>query len=153
MPAVAEKTTKAAAPKPAKAPAATKAPAAPKQTPAKDKPAAAPKAPKTPAPAKEKADGGLRKPQVRILTALVKSAVPLDRKTLAAKAPVDVAACVEYVGSHDEAVRKANDEKHFPSLVTLGLIKFGPPTESGGTTYEVTAKGRKELEKLNKPAK
>lgn len=96
----------------------------------------------TPAPAAKKE--GLRAPQVRILKALAKAGKPLPRKTIAEKAPVDQAACVEYLGSHDDSIRKANDVKHFPSLVTLGLVKCEIQDVDGRdvVVYSVTAKGR-----------
>src|SRR5690242_1633048 len=89
-----------------------------------------------------KANKGLRAPQVRILQALAKSGKPLSRKEIAEKAPVDLAACVEYIGSADPAIRKANDVKHFPSLVSLGLVKE-ERHEGEPVTYAITAKGRK----------
>lgn len=140
-----------AASKKAKPKKAAKKEAAPKAEKAKP---AAKKADKKPAPkaapkkVEKKNDGGLRKPQIRILKCLAKSTKTMDRKTVAAKAPVDQAACVEYLGSHDAKVRAANDKKHFPSLVTLGLVKFGPHEEEGGVAYEITAKGKALAEKL-----
>ena len=122
---------------------------APKTKAVKAKPAAK----KTPAKAKSAAkattNGGLRKPQYRILKALAKGK-PLTRAQLAEKAPVDVAACVEYVGSHDEATRKANDKKHFPSLISLGLVRFGNDEDAGAAVYEITAKGKTAAEKAPK---
>jgi hypothetical protein len=103
---------------------------------------AAPKAAAKPAANGATKKEGLRKAQVRILKALLKAGRALTRKELAEKAPVDVAACVEYVGSSDPDRRAANDTKHFPSLVTLGYVRFGNPEEAGGTCYEITAKGR-----------
>lgn len=95
------------------------------------------------AKAAKKADG-LRKPQLRILEALAKSAKPLARKGLAAAAKVDSAGCTEWLGSADDAVRKANDAKHFPSLVTLGFVK-AEQQEGEPVTYSITAAGRKAL--------
>lgn len=70
---------------------------------------------------------GLRAPQLRILKALKKSeATPRDRNWIAEKAPVDLATCVEYCGSPDPAKRKANDAKHFPSLLSLGFLNAAP---------------------------
>lgn len=125
------------------------APVAAKKAPKAKKPVA-----KKPAKATNESAGrprkeGLRKPQIRILQALKKAGKPLDRKTIAAKAPVDVATCVEYIGSHDDSIRAANDKKHFPSLLTLGFVKFGPSAEEGGVAYEISAKGKQALEKLS----
>lgn len=94
---------------------------------------------------------GLRGPQVRILKALAKAAQgnqkDLTRAQIAKLAPVDQAACVEYLGSHKEEVRIANDAKHFPSLVSLGLVRFGKEQEGNGVSYEITATGKKVADK------
>lgn len=108
--------------------------------------ATATKTAKTSKKASAKKENGLRKPQLRILAALKKAKGALTRAEISEKAPVDVAACVEYIGSHDDATRKANDKKHFPSLVSLGLVKFGMPEEGGAVCYEITAAGRKAAE-------
>lgn len=97
---------------------------------------------------------GLRNPQVRILAALAKHG-EMTRAAIAEKAPVDVATCVEYVGSDDEAKRLANDKKHFPSLVSLGFVKqdWYPNKETdaqGPTHYTITAAGKKALEAAKK---
>lgn len=99
------------------------------------------------APAKE---CGLRKPQVRILRALADNGGWMDRKTIAQKAPVDVATCVEYIGSHDDAKRKKNDEKHFPSLISLGYLTAEQHDVNGRDriVYSVTAEGRKALQAI-----
>lgn len=102
----------------------------------KAKPAKKPVAKKPSAPKKD-----LRKPQYRILKALSKAGKGMTRAQIAEKAPVDTASCVEYLGSHDAAVRKANDAKHFPSLITLGMVK-AEEQEEGAVTYTITAKGR-----------
>lgn len=103
---------------------------------------AAKKGAKTETKPREKKDG-LRKPQLRILAALAKRD-NLTRAQIAEKAPVDVATCVEYIGSHDDAIRLANDEKHFPSLLTLGLVKAKQVDVEGRNViqYSITAKGR-----------
>lgn len=102
---------------------------------------AAPKA----APKKE----GLRKPQIRILAALKKATKPLTRAEIAVKAPVDVAMCVEYIGSADPEVRKANDAKHWKSLITLGFVRL-MNDEERGWIHEITASGKAALEKALK---
>lgn len=115
------------------------------------KPAKASKGKTKPAPkkteSKKETNPGLRKPQIRILAALSKGK-PMTRAMIAEKSPVDVASCVEYLGSHDPDVRKANDTKHFPSLITLGLVKFANGEEFGGVTYEISAKGRDAYAKI-----
>lgn len=102
------------------------------------------------APTKKK---GIRAPQIRILTVLSKSKKPMARKEIAEKAPVDLPFCTEYLGSNDPEVRAKNDEKMFPSLITLGAIKFSNNEESGATMYEITAKGRQILETTIKEEK
>lgn len=123
---------------------AAKKTAAPKAT----KKAAAPKkAEKNGKPAAKK--GGLRKPQVRILRAVLKNPKGLTRSQIAEKAPVDVATCVEYVGSSDPAIRKANDVKHFPSLISLGFVKAEQHDVKGKDVviYTITEKGKEGLKK------
>lgn len=89
---------------------------------------------------------GLRKPQVRILAYLNKQATPKTRKEISEKAPVDAACCVEYIGSSDVETRKKNDERKFPSLLTLGHVKLGQPAEEGGAdVYSITPAGKKAL--------
>jgi len=146
-------TTPPAAPKtaPAKKPA-PKPKAAPSPTPKKPAAKSAPKAKGETKPS-EKAKpstnghakaGGLRGPQVRVLVALSKSNKPLTRVQIADKAKVDQAALVEYVGSADKARREANDKKHFPSLLSLGLVRADDAEVDGRevVVYQVTAKGR-----------
>jgi len=140
-------------PKPKKEAPAAKKDAKPSPKPAKKTAPAAKEAPAAKPEAKAKPATGIRKPQARILVALSKSKAPLTRSQIATNAPVDNAACVEYLGSHNEETRKANDVKHFPSLLTLGLIKFGPTEDSGTVTYAITAKGTAELAKIAKAAK
>lgn len=142
-------TTPAAKPPKAKANKPAKAAAAPKAK----KPAAAPKPKKAAAaatataeaPAKEKK--GLRSPQERILKALAKAGEALTRKDIAAAAPVDVACCVEYIGSPNPEKRAANDTKHFPSLLTLGYVKE-VKHEGEPPKYDLTAAGKKVAAKL-----
>lgn len=115
-----------------------------KSTKAKTSPKTAPKAKAEAKPTVAELNGGLRKPQIRVLRLLGKSGKAMDRAAISEKAPVDQASCVEYLGSHDDAVRKANDKKHFPSLVTLGYVAH-EDHEDSGVTYEITAKGKKFL--------
>jgi hypothetical protein len=127
-----------------------------KKTPTKKSPKAAKKTTKKKAAAKQEKKApakkdGLRKPQVRVLKALGKSKKPLSRAAVADKAPVDRACCVEYIGSPDADVRKRNDKKKFPSLVTLGLVKQEQHDIDGKDTivHSLTSKGRKALAKLS----
>jgi hypothetical protein len=143
-----------ARPKPGSAPkAAPKAKATTKAAPKGKTKAAAKTSPKAPAAkkaAEPKVDvkDGLRGPQVRILAYLKGQTKPVARKQIAEKAPCDVANCVELIGHNDEAARKANDVKHFPSLISLGLVKIvKAPEDASGTHYEITAKGRQKLDK------
>lgn len=129
---------------------AVKKPAAPKVEKASKAEKKAEKAPKAEAPKAEKAvkkeGSGIRKPQERILVALNKAGeAGLTRSGIGEKALVDTAMCTEYLGSVDDAKRLANDTKHFPSLLTLGLIKYAPEHD-GVTAYAITAKGKKFVE-------
>lgn len=88
--------------------------------------------------------GGLKAAQVSILKAL---AVPktgcLNRKVIAGLANVVASSCTEYLGSTNADIRKKNDTKHYPSLITMEYVKF---TESDdGVTFCITPKGRKFL--------
>lgn len=94
----------------------------------------------------KKKESGLRKPQQRILKAL-KGGKAMSRATISEKASVDAASMVEYIGSHDPEVRKANDKKHFTSMITLGLVR-AEVNEDGPVTYTITAKGTSELAKI-----
>ncbi|MCK9569152.1 MarR family winged helix-turn-helix transcriptional regulator [Candidatus Pacearchaeota archaeon] len=107
------------------------------------------KAPKTEKAPREKKEG-LRKPQIRILKTLAKANKPLTRAEVSEKAPVDVATCVEYLGSWDDATRESNDVKHFPSLVSLGLVKHVDEDRDGRSVivYSITAKGKAVAAKL-----
>lgn len=100
------------------------------------------------APAK-KPKSELRKPQLRILQALQDGST-LDRKAISLKAPVDVATCVEYLGSHDPEKRAKNDEKHFKSLITWGYVKLEKHDVDGKDThvYSITPAGKKYLDSL-----
>lgn len=90
----------------------------------------------------------LRAAQLRILGALAGAGAPLTRKQIADAAECDQAGLTEHIGSPDPERRKANDAKHWPSLLTLGMVKA---TDSDGTTvYTVTAKGQKAAPKLGR---
>lgn len=90
---------------------------------------------------------GLRKPQVRILEFLSKCKGGQDRKTIAAKAPVDYATLTEYVGSANPEKRAENDTKHFPSLITLKYVKVEKEDVDGKDVllFSITALGRKKV--------
>lgn len=143
---------KKTAPKKVAKKTAKKAPAkAAKKTEVKGKKTPAKKATKAAPAAKAEKNGeagGLRKPQIRILLALLKKPQQ-TRVQLSASAPVDQAACVEYIGSPKEEVRLANDVKHFPSLVSLKLVKQEQVDIDGKDVivYSLTAAGKKEAEK------
>ena len=98
-------------------------------------------------PTKKKEDTTLRRPQVRILAALAKDKRAMTRQQLADKASVDYAGCVEYLGSYDPTKRKANDKKHFPSLVSLGHVKAEQHDVDGRVVvvYSITPKGKTAL--------
>ena len=96
---------------------------------------------------------GMRKPQVRILAALKKAGKSLSRAQIAENAPCDRAWLNEWLGAHDEAKRKANDVKFFPSLLTLGFIRYAKPNDDGQPTYDITAAGKKAVEAAEKAAK
>lgn len=132
-------------PKPAAKGGKGKAGAEPKA--AKAKPAATADGGETPAKQEKK---GLRKPQQRIIAALAKATSPMSRQELAKQAPVDLAMCTEYIGSHDPAVRAKNDAKHFLSLITLGLVKAKVDLRDDKETvvHELTAAGKKAAAKL-----
>lgn len=104
--------------------------------------------PRKKAEKKDKPKSELRAPQIRILKAL-KGGKTLTRAQIASKAPVDVATCVEYLGSPDPAIREKNDKKHFPSLVSLGLVRQEQHDIDNRDVmmYSITAKGTKALEK------
>jgi DNA-binding MarR family transcriptional regulator len=128
--------------------AAKKAPVK-KAAPVKEAPATkkvAKKATDTQAP-KEKS--GLRKPQIKILLTLAKKD-EVTRAQLAEKAGVDTAGMVEWMGSLNPEKRAANDVKHFPSLLTLGLVKAEQHDVDGKDTvlYFLSAKGKAAVAKL-----
>lgn len=94
---------------------------------------------------------GLRKAQVRILQFLSKKAdQEFSRNQISAGAPCDLANCTELLGALDPDKRAANDAKHFPSLVSLKLVKVAERDIDGKNTtvYAITAAGRKEAAKL-----
>lgn len=96
---------------------------------------------------------GLRDSQVRMLRVLVKEKRVLSKNDLTAKAEVAPSDMTKYLGSEDAVVRKRNDERWFPSLLTLKYVKSvrgGPEDKVEG--YEVTALGRQALEKFDKQA-
>lgn len=92
---------------------------------------------------------GLRKAQIRILAALTKAKSPLTRKEIAEKAPCDLANTVELIGSKDTDKRAANDEKHFPCLLTLKFVK-DTEDEEKGTVYSITPAGKTALAAASK---
>jgi hypothetical protein len=142
-----ESATKKPPVKKPQSPPRTVKPAKPPTVP-REAPAEAPKAPR---PKKE----GLRSPQVRLLQALSLAGKALSRKEMAIKAKVDVSSCVEHLGSMDDEKRKKNDEKHWPSLITLKHVKWKAVKEEDGTEeikFEITADGKKALNTALKEA-
>jgi outer membrane biosynthesis protein TonB len=116
-----------------------------------DKPVKSVKAAKAEVKAEKAKKDGLRKSQVKILQCLANAGKAMTRAQIAEKGGVDTAGCVEWIGSHDPDVRAANDAKHFPSLLSLGLVKFGPQDDVGGRTvptYEISAEGKTAAAKL-----
>lgn len=95
-------------------------------------------------PAKATKPSGIRKPQLRVLTALAKSGRALSRAEISKRGNVDVAMLNSYIGSHDLTIRAKNDKKVMPSLLTLGHVK-AERHEDIGVVYTITASGRKAL--------
>lgn len=93
---------------------------------------------------------GLRKPQIRVLQALVKTKAPegeLTRKQISEQGKVDLAMLSEYIGKVEPDLRKTMEAKMgYPSLLTLGFVKIDQQ-EGEPTMYKITATGRKALEK------
>lgn len=89
----------------------------------------------------------LRKPQIRILQAMSRTDKCLVRAAIADRAECDYASLTDYIGAHDEAKRRANDVRYFPSLLTLGYITYGPKeVDDDSPRYRLTAAGRKALQ-------
>ena len=86
---------------------------------------------------------GLRQPQVRVLKALAKSKAALNRSEISERGKVDQASLVEYIGSSDSKIRKANDSRKFKSLISLGHVRVAE--SDGRDTYSITPTGRKVL--------
>lgn len=105
----------------------------------------------TAAPAKKTAsEKKLGKPLYRILKVLSKTPKGLTRNQISDKAPVDLAFLSTYIGAHDAAVRKANEEKRgVKGLITLGMVK-GEQQEDGSVIYTITDKGRAEAKNAPK---
>lgn len=97
---------------------------------------------------------GLRTPQVRVLKALSLGKA-LTRKQISESGQVDSAGLTEWLGSLDETKRLANDVKHWPSLISLGLVRAELLDVEGKDTvvYTITAKGKKALAAAEKAAK
>lgn len=123
------------------------------ETPKAPKAKAAPKA-----AAKADAKPGIRLPQARILKALAASKKPLTRGELIAKVsrdPDHPTAIGDALGVTDPKNRPVREKAAgYKSLITLGLVKEhhlgGPGEEVNETVHEITAAGRKALEKYGK---
>lgn len=124
--------------------------------------AKAPKADAAPRARKE----GLRTAQVRILEALAKSKAPLTKGQInesCAKAGFETAKkfsqwMADPLGSRNPEVSRAAEERSgYKSLLTLKLVKHHEVTVEEGMApehrYEITALGRKALEKARAEAK
>lgn len=113
-----------------------------KKTPAKSKPVKSSAHEKPP-------KNELRKGQIKILKALSKK----DNQTrpqLVKSASVDSASVTGFIGPIDPEKRRYNDEKYFPTLITLGLVKAEQHDVDGKDTiyYKITAKGKSLVSKL-----
>lgn len=97
------------------------------------------------APAKKK---GLREGQTRIVLFLSKQSGPASRNAISEGAEVDKASLTEAIGASDPDKRKANDEKYYLSLISLGLVKEVKVKDAKGGMYELTAKGKQTAAKL-----
>jgi len=99
---------------------------------------------------KKKEVGGLRRPQLRILSILAKGK-SLTRSQIAEKAPVDNAMCTTYIGSNNPDIRKKTD-KNVVSLLTLKYVRAELPEEEGRdiVLYTITALGKKTLNNSEK---
>lgn len=137
-----------------KAPVGKAAAAAPKGKPA-GKPAS-PLAPTAvPKPAKAPKDpNALRKPQVRLLEALVAAGKPLTKAELVKDAKVDPAWIMAFLGHPNEGYRKERVAKGYNDLVTLGFAKIQMVTDGDKevATWKVTPEGRGALKKAQKAA-
>lgn len=95
---------------------------------------------------------GLRKPQVRILQALIKTKAPngeLSRSKIAEQAKVDVGPLSRYIGELDESLRKKEDARSgFQSLLTLKFVSMHE-AEGEPTHYRITAAGKKACDAAN----
>src|SRR5262245_41245836 len=100
--------------------------------------------------AKKKPNTPLRAPQLRVLQCLAREGRPLTRKEIAELAPTDQDGLTTHLGSSDPEVRAKNDQRRWPSLLSLGLVR----AEEGeqGTVYSLTPKGKAALKKLAKDA-
>lgn len=92
----------------------------------------------------------LRAAQVRALKAL--SSNPMTKKELLEVKVCSPSDLVSYLGHLDEEKRKVNDEKWFPSLITLGYVKSNvkKDTPKGEETYSITPAGKSALARAEK---
>lgn len=103
-----------------------------------------PKAERKPREKKE----GLRRFQIRTLLVLRGAGSPKTLADIAAKAGISAALVVQGVGRIEEEARSAYEAKAgFPSLLTLKFVRHGENTEGRAAAYEITAAGRKAIEK------
>lgn len=128
-------------------------------TPAMERVKAESKAAKTPAPKTDKTStngaakkDGLRKPQIKVLEVLNKTGRSLTSKEIAEKGQIDRASLSGYIGALDDARRSNDDKNRFVSLLTLKFVRCAPPEsdDDKATRFEITALGKKALEKATK---
>lgn len=102
---------------------------------------------------------GLRTGQVRILAYLAKAKGCPPRKIIAEKSGLTTGWVCNHIGPNDAAVRSATEKRTgYPSLLTLKLVRpvytkvvLGSADKGRVETgYEITALGRKALEKAEK---
>jgi hypothetical protein len=90
----------------------------------------------------------LRKPQVRILRVLADGRARTKAQISRDTGILQWLYCL--LGAQDEEVRARNDERMYPSLLTLGLIR-SEIMDVGGKdvhVYEITPKGRHVVSRL-----
>lgn len=94
----------------------------------------------------------LRAAQIRILQSLNKS--PMTKKELLEVPVCSSSDLTSYLGHLDPLKRKTNDEKWFPSLITLAYVKANvkKDQEKGTETYSITPAGKSALTRALKEA-
>lgn len=91
--------------------------------------------------------------QGRVLDLLAKARGPVDRPTIAEKCAISDSYVGVWVGRNDEAQREESEAKWgYCSLITMGYVKNKQVDLDGKQVwvYEITASGKKAIEKYNK---